>query len=775
MLSIMPPPKFKAFDSNGKPLAGGKVYTYIPGTSTPKATYADPNGNSANQNPVVLDSKGEATIWLQGFYKIVLTDSNNVQQWSVDQISSSPSVATPNAEWLSVNASFTFVSATQFTVAGDMTGTYQPGRRVQMSVSAGTVYGTVTSSVCSGGVTTVTIACDSGSLDSGLTCANVGLLAPANPSIPIPANSPASAMPWVDARAYANLAAAVSAVGSASRVILISTPQVVAASLTVPSNVTLKFQQGGTLNISTGVTVTINGNVDAGLYQIFTLNGTGAVTLGSVKEAYPQWFGARGDGTTDDTAAVQNAVNAATSQYSTTQMNFYTEQTQLPLFFPKGTYIISSTLDLSFRNDIKISFAPGAKLKWTGSQDGTMIELKCSSRVELVDLRLDGNNIAGTFIHHSGNGTSEASATHDALTGKGAVSYNLYQNVYCENQYTGSAKAVVDTTPHASDSTHPWYYSMDDSQMYSLKVRTGGTNGFGLAMGTYLALYSPEFVCPNGILFAATGGTLEMYNPLFSLQSNTYGAIYAMNGVYIGSIDVFGGYYEGSSAPFFGYAAGSTTGGIKQLVIHGGLYAQASGATAFISIPSGIPGSIYVKGARNQSSTQLPLIIDAASSYVSIDTVSMNEVQGNTNYVDPGFAVKNALVTSMDSFHSKEVSGAVGYGAPSYAASSTNAVMGVNIAVPAYKKLYLNRAAFQLTTTDSSALLRLKVTCSNSGLAWTSTTYFNDINPNFLLYDNSGGNTVPIVNVAVQINNSDGSSAHTPNNYAGWSLTLDNR
>src|SRR5574340_532963 len=97
MLSIMPPPKFKAFDSNGKPLAGGKVYTYIPGTSTPKATYVDPNGISANPNPVVLDSKGEATIWLQGFYKIVLTDANNVQQWSVDQISSSPSVATPNA------------------------------------------------------------------------------------------------------------------------------------------------------------------------------------------------------------------------------------------------------------------------------------------------------------------------------------------------------------------------------------------------------------------------------------------------------------------------------------------------------------------------------------------------------------------------------------------------------------------------------------------------------------------------------------------------------
>ena len=34
-------PVIQFFDDNGDPLSGGKVETYISGTSTPKATYSD--------------------------------------------------------------------------------------------------------------------------------------------------------------------------------------------------------------------------------------------------------------------------------------------------------------------------------------------------------------------------------------------------------------------------------------------------------------------------------------------------------------------------------------------------------------------------------------------------------------------------------------------------------------------------------------------------------------------------------------------------------------
>jgi len=81
-------PKFKVFDSNGNPLAGGKVYTYEAGTTTPKATYSDKELTVANANPVVLDSNGEAVIYLDGTYKIDIKDSDDSQitGWPQDNI-----------------------------------------------------------------------------------------------------------------------------------------------------------------------------------------------------------------------------------------------------------------------------------------------------------------------------------------------------------------------------------------------------------------------------------------------------------------------------------------------------------------------------------------------------------------------------------------------------------------------------------------------------------------------------------------------------------------
>lgn len=85
VLSIFP--KFRAFDSNGDPLAGGKLYTYEAGTSTPLATYTDDGGGTPNANPVILDSSGEADVWLAGdAYKMALYNSSDVLQWTVDNI-----------------------------------------------------------------------------------------------------------------------------------------------------------------------------------------------------------------------------------------------------------------------------------------------------------------------------------------------------------------------------------------------------------------------------------------------------------------------------------------------------------------------------------------------------------------------------------------------------------------------------------------------------------------------------------------------------------------
>ena len=88
MASLTPTPKQQFFDANGNPLVAGKVYTYAGGTTTPIATYTDQAGGTANTNPIILDSRGMANIWLQPTiaYKFVVTDENDVTQYTTDNI-----------------------------------------------------------------------------------------------------------------------------------------------------------------------------------------------------------------------------------------------------------------------------------------------------------------------------------------------------------------------------------------------------------------------------------------------------------------------------------------------------------------------------------------------------------------------------------------------------------------------------------------------------------------------------------------------------------------
>ncbi len=73
-------PRFQVFDDNGDPLSGGKIYTYIAGTSTPKTTYSDRSLSTPHTNPIILDSRGECTsgIFASGLLKIVIKDSDDV-------------------------------------------------------------------------------------------------------------------------------------------------------------------------------------------------------------------------------------------------------------------------------------------------------------------------------------------------------------------------------------------------------------------------------------------------------------------------------------------------------------------------------------------------------------------------------------------------------------------------------------------------------------------------------------------------------------------------
>jgi hypothetical protein len=78
------------FDSNGTPLAGGLLYVYTAGTTTPATSWTTNSGASANTNPIVLNAAGRTPfeIWLNSgvTYKFALYTSSNVLIGTYDNI-----------------------------------------------------------------------------------------------------------------------------------------------------------------------------------------------------------------------------------------------------------------------------------------------------------------------------------------------------------------------------------------------------------------------------------------------------------------------------------------------------------------------------------------------------------------------------------------------------------------------------------------------------------------------------------------------------------------
>ena len=85
------------FDNSGVPLAGGLVYTYAAGTTTPQTTYTSSAGNIAHTNPIVLNSAGRVAaggeIWLTDAvaYKFVLETATAVTIATYDNVTGNAS------------------------------------------------------------------------------------------------------------------------------------------------------------------------------------------------------------------------------------------------------------------------------------------------------------------------------------------------------------------------------------------------------------------------------------------------------------------------------------------------------------------------------------------------------------------------------------------------------------------------------------------------------------------------------------------------------------
>lgn len=191
-VKLAPVPRQQYVDSSGNPYSGAKLFYYAAGTTTKQNTYTTSVGDVANTNPVVLDSSGRTPygVWLTTGvnYKVVLAPASDTDPpaspiFTEDVITGINDEAV-GSQWAASGVTPTYVSATQFTVTGDKTSTFLVDRRVKCTVTAGTVYGYISVSAYTT-LTTVTVVLDSGSLDSGLSAVEVGILTDTNSAIPL--------------------------------------------------------------------------------------------------------------------------------------------------------------------------------------------------------------------------------------------------------------------------------------------------------------------------------------------------------------------------------------------------------------------------------------------------------------------------------------------------------------------------------------------------------------------------------------------------------------
>jgi hypothetical protein len=120
---------------------------------------------------------------------------------------------------------------------------------------------------------------------------------------------------------------------------------IIDSNLTIPKNITLKFSNQAKLTINSGVTLTVNGYIDAGLWQIFDPIGTVTGTIKN-QRLHAIWFGVTPDDGTkkDQTSAIAkflNVANAMKTEAYFIKGYYYANEIDLSVFNGKGGIMIA--------------------------------------------------------------------------------------------------------------------------------------------------------------------------------------------------------------------------------------------------------------------------------------------------------------------------------------------------------------------------------------------------------------------------------------------------
>jgi len=153
---------------------------------------------------------------------------------------------------------------------------------------------------------------------------------------------------------------------------------VIDSNLTFNANTRLKFEEGAVFDID-GADVTINGDIDAGLYQIFDVDANSTVSFGTnpkVEKVYPEWWGASGDNSTQCAPAIQDAIDSLEKG---------------DVWFTAGTYLVNAIITMDSYVNIK---GPGSDIVTVYldiNSDTTIFHCDQETDIIISGITIDGN------------------------------------------------------------------------------------------------------------------------------------------------------------------------------------------------------------------------------------------------------------------------------------------------------------------------------------------------------------------------------------------------
>ena len=301
-----------------------------------------------------------------------------------------------------------------------------------------------------------------------------------------------------DINNYSTLSSALSTIGSTNCTFVVPMGTSCAGGrVTIPKNINLRIERGGVITIANGTTFTINGTLEAGPWQIFSCSGTGKVLFGANPSGgaislLPEWWGAKGDGATDDTTAINAMLSALGNAGNGVPVNY--------VFQPGSTYVVSGN---GMYQTMPGAVLPAQRVKFVGNgatikaKDHTVTQLMYFSpytdagTCEISDFRF-----RGPLCDLISGGRSQVWAYNSALSKPTTVTYD---------GTTIAEKSSVEALAAAGD----WYWDSSNGTFYILTPNYGvllpGDGHTIVVNGTTLSNTWTAYIPVNG--FVTTGGS----------------------------------------------------------------------------------------------------------------------------------------------------------------------------------------------------------------------------------------------------------------------------